>query len=418
MNPDVLVCGAGAGGLAAARAFGALGLRVLVVDKQERQLPIAKGEVLQPGALRVLREWGVEQALDELSAVRLGRLVVRDHHGASVMALEYDQLPAGDRQLMAHDHTTILAALADGLGPSVELRRGVLAGEPLRDGAGRITGVHLAGEEVTAGLVIAADGVSSKLRRAVGIDAERVDYAHRLVSFEISGKDLSSADFSAYLTDRGLRLVYPLPGDRTRLYVQVEPNELRGATPAALADWCARMLSEIPALEGLTEPLLAQLDTRQLLPVSKLLSPTLTVPGMALLGEAAYAVHPMAAQGMNTAITSAAALAGHVAAQLERNGELTPETVDSALRDYEKEHFPKLTHAARTSANAARMVTDLSWPGRVLGRRAVRHTGANPRLLHTVTYNMAGLGPRPLTALDRLQQLGVLPDPRAHRVPA
>lgn len=74
---DVVVCGAGAGGLAAARALDAIGLRVLVVDKQRRPRPVAKGEVLQPGALRVLRRWGTDRLLTRNGALRLGRLVVR-----------------------------------------------------------------------------------------------------------------------------------------------------------------------------------------------------------------------------------------------------------------------------------------------------------------------------------------------------
>lgn len=422
MTWDVVVCGAGVGGLAAARALGGLGLRVLVVDKQPRVRPVAKGEVLQPGALRLLRAWGVERRLDERGAVRLGRLVVRDPGGTPLMALDYGALPAPDQWLLAHDHTVILDTLRESLPPGVELRRGVLAEEPLRDAAGRITGLLLkeGGRryEAPAALVVGADGISSRLRRWARIAARRVDYPHRLVSFDIAGAAAGRPeDFSAYVTDRGLRLLYPLPGGRLRLYVQVEPDELRGAGPGELADWATRALASVPALRPLTPDLLAHLGSRQTLPVARLLSSRLTAPGLALLGEAAYAVHPMAAQGMNTAITSAGCLAEQLAAHLGRAGGLSAAAVDGALRAVEERLAPALAQAARTSGNAARMVTDLSWRGRVLGRRAVRHTGANPRLLHTVTHNMSGLGPRPLTLLDRLQQLGLVPDPRAHRVP-
>ncbi|MEU0845456.1 NAD(P)/FAD-dependent oxidoreductase [Streptomyces sp. NPDC005962] len=417
---DAVVCGAGAGGLASARALGALGLRVLVVDKQPRPRPVAKGEVLQPGALRVLRRWGTERLLEQRSGVRLGHLVVRDPAGAPLMALDYGQLPEGDRWLLSHDHLTILDALAEGLGPAVEVRRGALVEEALHDGSGRVTGVTVTEGgrryEVHAPLTVAADGISSRLRRAAGIDARRVDYPHRLASFDLAGAPRTD-DFSAYLSARGLRLVYALPGDRVRLYVQTAPDELRGARDrAALAAWAEGVVAEVPALEPLSGPLLAGLDSRQTLPVSRFLSPRLAVPGMAFVGEAAYAVHPMAAQGMNTAITCAASLADRLAEHLD-GAAPTAATVDAALRAYQAERRPILAHAATTSDNAARMVTDLTWRGRVVGRRAVRFTGRNPRLLHTVTYNMSGLGPRPMTFLDRLHQLGVLPDPRAHRVP-
>ncbi|MGW7519840.1 FAD-dependent oxidoreductase [Streptomyces sp. NPDC054796] len=440
---DAVVCGAGVAGLAAARGLGGLGLRVLVLDKQHTPRDVAKGEVLQPGALRVLRRWGAEEALRRSGAVGLDRLVVRSDRGAPLMTLDYGQLPQGDRELLAHDHLAILHTLAQDLPPTVELRRGTLVREALHEDDGRVGGVLLTRQdtraaaaetvEVRAPLVVAADGISSRLRRAAGIEGQRVEYPHRLVSLELTPPGPLPRDFSAYLTDRGLRLVYPLPGGRVRLYLQTEPDELRGLTSDGFADWLARAVREVPALDGLVPALPEAVGSKQTFAVGRYLADRLAVPGLALVGEAAYAVHPMAAQGMNTAITSAASLAEQIARALDGpapgdsapgdsapgdgSAKLGAAAVDAALRAYEEERRPTLVQAARTSANAARMVTDLAWPGRVVGRRAVRCTGANARLLHTVTHNMAGLGPRPLTPLDRLQQIGLLPDPRAHRVP-
>lgn len=427
---DVLVCGAGVSGLASARALSDLGLRVLVVDRQRAFLDIDKGEVLQPGALRVLRSWGTEQLLRERGAVPLDKLVVREPDGAAVATLDYGQLPEGDRQLLAHHHPTILTALTDGLSPGVEIRRGVVAREVLRDGTGRVTGLLLdqgaTSEEVYAPLVVAADGIGSRLRCTAGIEEQRTQYPHRLVSLDIVDPAWCPEDFSAYLSSRGLRLAYPLPGGRLRLYLQTRPHELRGLGHGHLLDWATQALMEIPALGGLVPSLAAAVDRRQIFSVASLQAERLMVPGMALMGEAALAVHPMAAQGMNAAITSAAALAKQIGRRLGnqiRGGILTPPrldaaTVDAALTAYQAELLPILARTAQTSANAARMLTDLSWLGRLIGRRALRRTGGNPRLLHTLTYNMSGLGPRPLTALDRLQQIGLLPDRHAHHVQA
>lgn len=276
---------------------------------------------------------------------------------------------------------------------------------------------------VRAPLVVAADGIGSRLRRAAGIGGRRDDYPHRLVSVELKGAGPAPEDFSAYLTDRGLRLVYPLPGGRVRLYLQAEPDELRGLGSGRFAAWLGRAVAEVPALSGYGPAVADAAATRQVFPVGRYLADRLAAPGLALVGEAGYAVHPMAAQGMNTAITSAASLAEQVARRLPAadpgdRPRLDAATVDAALDAYQAERRPFLVSAAETSAKAAWMVTELAWPGRVIGRRAVRHTGANPRLLRTVTHNMAGLGPLPLTLLDRLQQVGLLPDPRAHRLPA
>ncbi|MER7016293.1 NAD(P)/FAD-dependent oxidoreductase [Saccharopolyspora sp. NPDC000359] len=415
-SADVVVCGAGVGGLAAAHALGALGLRVLVVEKQARIPRVPKGEVLQPGALKILDTWGVSKLLESRGAVRLSALVAC---GAGArMSLDYTQLPDETNWLLAADHESILGALVDSLPDNVTLRRGVSVRGTVRDSAGRVAGlaVREAGAErdLRAPLVVAADGVSSRLRRAAGIDADRKDYPHRLVALDIHGVPGAAAEVTAHVTDRGLRMRYPLPGDRIRLYVQAEPDELRGMDHEALQRWGDGLIAELPELAQFEEQLRTSLAGRQLLPVARFVASGLSAPGMALVGEAAHSVHPMAAQGMNSAIYDAHALATCLA---ERSPSSGGSDVDSALREYQQRRLPDLVTIGKISHNAARMLTDLTWVGRTLGRRALRNTGTNQRLSFTVMHNLAGLGLHPLSPLDRLCQLGLLPDPLARRRP-
>jgi 2-polyprenyl-6-methoxyphenol hydroxylase-like FAD-dependent oxidoreductase len=253
--------------------------------------------------------------------------------------------------------------------------------------------------------------MSSRLRREAGIEAPGTAYPHRLVSFELPQRLPGPAELSAYATDRGMRLVYPLPRGRTRLYVQVRPGELRAVGRDGLPEWARGVLAGTPALRELAGPLLASLDRRNVLGVWRFTAPALTAPGLALVGDAAHCVHPMAAQGANTAIGDADRLAAHLADAPGADG------ADEALRGYADERGPALAHIDRTSHNAARMITMTSRTGRLLGRRAARRTGANPRLARTIAYNMSGLGVIPLTPLDRFQQFGLLPDRRSHLAP-
>ena len=411
MTRRVVVCGAGVAGLATACALGRLGIEVLLLEKREHPAPVAKGEVFQPGSLRILREWGVADRLAEAGALRLDRLVARDVAGAPQLDLDYGDLPAADHWLLAHDYPTILRVLTDSLPSTVEFRRGVLV-EGLLWAGGRVSGVRADGEDVPAALVVAADGLSSRLRRDAGIEVTRQEYPHRLLALELLGAPEVEPDFSAYVTGRGLRLRYPLPGGRVRLYAQVGEHELRGA--AELGEWAAGLVTETPALVPLRDAITAALPRRQVLPVSRFLAPRLEVPGLALTGEAGHAVHPMAAQGMNSAIADAHGLA----TVLRQGGSLAPSVVDNALRRYAGTRRADLEHIGRTSHNAARMITDLSRAGMLLGRRALRCTGANRRISYTVMHTMAGLGAHRLSPLDRLHQIGLLPDPRARRRPA
>ncbi|PKW17966.1 FAD-dependent oxidoreductase [Saccharopolyspora spinosa] len=413
MTYDVVVCGAGVAGLAAACALGRLGRRVLLVDKQERVRPVAKGEVFQPGALAILHEWGVATRLEAAGALRLGMLVARDAEGRAQMALDYARLPAQRNWLLAQDYPAILEALTKSLPDNVEFSRGKLITGLLSSG-GRITGVRIGDDVVEAALVVAADGMSSRLRREAGIEIRRDDYPHRLVALELHDAPEVEPDFSAYVTPRGLRLRYPLPDGRIRLYAQTGTHEMRGLSADGLDRWATDLVRETPALAPLEESIRTNLAARQLLPVSRFLAPSLAVPGLALVGDSGHTVHPMAAQGMNSAIADAHELA----TMLRQGGSLAPSAVDHALTRYSAARRENLAHIGRTSHNAARMITDLSWVGRFAGRRALRGTGGNDRIRYTVMHTMSGLGVHPLTPLDRLHQLGLLPDPRARQLPS
>ncbi|MBP2335600.1 2-polyprenyl-6-methoxyphenol hydroxylase-like FAD-dependent oxidoreductase [Saccharothrix coeruleofusca] len=410
---DVVVSGAGVAGLAAAHALGGLGLRVLVLDKQREIRAVPKGELLQPGATNVLADWGVADGLAADGALRLSALVARDARGAPLMTMDYRVLPTERPWLLVHDYHVILAALARALPASVELRRGVVVRELVRDEHGRAAGVRTDGGDVTAGLVVAADGVSSRLRRDAGIGIERTDYPHRLAAFELTGQPLTE-DVSTYATSRGLAMRYSLPGGRARLYVQVGPDELRRVGVDAAAGWVDGLVRDVPAFASLREDVVRAWPTRQVLPVSRALSASLTADELVLIGESAHAVHPAAGQGMNSSIVDAASLGARLRAL---DGDLSPELLGPRLRAWSAERRRALVHVGTTSHNATRMITDLSPFGRAIGRRALRKTGGNRRLSYTIMHNMAGLGQHPLKPLDRLHQLGVLPDPRGGRLP-
>lgn len=412
---DVVVSGAGAGGLAAAKALGDSGLRVLVLDRRRTPEPTAKGEILQPESLRVLDGWGALDALRATDARPADRLAIRDQDGAQLLRIDYDTLPGPHRQVLCAEYRDLRDVITRTLPGTVEVLRGVRVTDALRDDTGRITGVRAVGDgagpggaEVRARLVVAADGMSSPLRKAAGIAADRDEYPHRLLAFDVADVDVD-AELSAYRTDRGLCLVYPLPRRRCRLYVQVRPDEFRASGLTALDAWCEALLAAVPALAPLAGPLRASLHRRQLFTVARLRAHRLSAPGLALVGESAHAVHPMAAQGVNSSLSDAEALAAA----------LTDEsTVDEALAAYEAVRRPRLDHIATISHNATRMITALSGAPKLLGVRMMRRTAANPRLLRQTAGNLSGTDVRPLTFVDRLYQLGLLVDRHAHRVPA
>jgi 2-polyprenyl-6-methoxyphenol hydroxylase-like FAD-dependent oxidoreductase len=214
---------------------------------------------------------------------------------------------------------------------------------------------------------------------------------------------------TAFLTREGVRLLYPLPGDRARLYVQVRSGEFNSIKRRGIDEWIAELLEAAPGLRRVAQPLRASAAHVQLLSAWRLSAESWTRPGLALLGDAAHCVHPMAGQGMNAAIGDAWALTRALgeAAPLDAAG------VDAALERYERERRPRLEYVSRLSHNLARVFTDTSPLARRLYGRMLRVNSANRRLQYILTYNVSGLGVRRFTRRDRLYQFGILSDPRA-----
>lgn len=383
---DVVVCGAGVAGLLAARALELAGLRVLVLDKQRELRPILRGELLQPRCQQILGALGVLAAVHERDPVRVPRLACRDGRGRELVGLDYQALPE-PQHILSLEYATIQSCVTDVLGAQV--LRGAVVTSLLHDAHGRVSGVRakVDGRErdITATLVVAADGRTSALRHAAGIPVEVRQYPHELAAFELSTPDGVAPEVTAYISDRGLRLVYPLPGGRTRLYAQVPRGEFRSQARDGLAGWWSALLADTPALKPFDEGP-DRSRRAQVLPVWRFSAPSVTRPGLVLIGEAARCMHPMAAQGMSAAALDAALLA-------EMCGELgswQPADVDAALLAFQRRQWwPQ--ERAELSHKIAAVFTATSWRGRLVSRRLVRRAMRDAGRRRRLTSDMAGL---------------------------
>ena len=365
MTADVIVCGAGLGGLTAAVALGRAGWRVLLLEQQPTPAQIHKGELLQPRSIQILDRLGVLPALVPAS-VPARRLVCLDPAGRPSVALDYHALSTPYNYLLTSYYPSIQAAVEQTLPATVEVRRGTRVTGLVEDADGRIVGVRTSsgGEtgEVRAALVVAGDGLSSSLRAAAGLDVVKEQYPHRLLAFDLAAPDGRQpfgerpGDVCAYLTPRGLRLVYTMPGGRIRIYVQTGLDEYRRVGRSGLPAWAAGVLDGVPGIAGLRGPLLAGLDSAQPLAAWRYLATSWWRPGLALLGDAAHGVHPMAAQGMNAAIADVWTLARSVGTAVT-----DPPRLDAALAAYDRAGRERMAYTLRMSHSLSTLFTDTSW---------------------------------------------------------
>lgn len=404
---DVAICGAGVGGLALAAHLGRAGRRVLLVEKQRGFRMVHKGELIQPRSLEILDALGLLAPLRAAGALDVSALVCRAVSGGELVALDYGLIDARFKHGMVLTYQDMLDTLAAQLGPTVEFRRGVRAEGLLRDGTGRVTGVSTSGDggpaRVTANLTVACDGYKSRLRDAAGIRVEAHRYDHQLVGFELEDAPVLDDRMSAYITPGGLRALFALPGGRARLYVQIPAGSLREIGRTGLPEWADKVIDGLPALGPVADQLRKSLETVQVQSASRFLAPRWTLPGFALLGDAAHCVHPMVGQGMNAAIRDA----WELGLALEAADPFEPVPVDAALLRYEATRRPALEFVARMSHNLATLLTATSWPGRVLRPAILRRNRANIPLRRHITQNVAGLTAMPLSAVQWISAAGL-----------
>lgn len=182
-DADVIVVGAGPAGSAAAHYLAAAGLEVLLLEKATFPRDKVCGDGLTPRAVRELIAMGVPIREEDGWIRNRGLRVIGGGHR---LQLEWPELAAYPDYGLARSRLNLDATLAfHARGTGAKLLEGVTVTGPLLDGAsGRVVGVTARraapedggrpadGPERTfrAPVVIAADGVSSRLATAMGIE--------------------------------------------------------------------------------------------------------------------------------------------------------------------------------------------------------------------------------------------------------
>jgi 2-polyprenyl-6-methoxyphenol hydroxylase-like FAD-dependent oxidoreductase len=414
---DVIVCGAGAGGLTAAMFFGRQGRKVLLLDKLTDTVETFKGELLQPGSLVTLDTLNALDTLRARGARNIHRLVSSTADGTELCSMDYRWLPGRYNHCLTHTYKGILDNLVAALPPAVDFWRGVSVTHALRDDDGRIRGVEIqrnsGREEVWAPLVVAADGHSSKLRAQLGIEVAALAYGHQVVAIDLAETPYLDTQATTFLTRDGMRVMYPMPNNGGRLYLQIEKGFVNRIGKDALGGWIDRAVADCPALAPIAESVHRCLPSARVLSARAFVAPEFYRDGMPLIGDAAHAVHPMAGQGMNAAIADAAALAGF----FEHVDLADRRPVDRALQRYAARRISEVRTMSEFSHRFAQMFTrTVTRADYAASRYVLSCHGRNQRLCYKIMHNISGLGYQKFSGLDRLQQVG-FPDRNARRLP-
>ena len=353
----IVVAGAGIGGLTAALSLAAQGFRIVVLEKAERLEEAGAGLQLSPNASRVLIELGLQPVL-------AGRAVIPD--AVSIMSArrggEISRLPLGEAAAfragapywVVH-RADLQAALAAAVNdhPDIELRLGCQF-EDVTAHAKGLTVVQRRGDtrhHERAIALIGADGIWSTVRQHLFPEVQPkfsglIAWRGTLDATQLP-REYTSRRVQLWMGPNAHLVAYPISGSRLINVVAVVPgtwNRPGWSAPgeaAEIKNTFASFRWPAPArmMLGVVD------DWRKWA--------LFTVPGggqwgdgaITLLGDAAHAMLPFAAQGAGMAIEDAAVLARCLG---ESAAETTPD-IPAALKRYAQLRRPRVTRIQRAA---------------------------------------------------------------------
>ncbi len=329
---DVIIAGAGPAGLAAAFACQEEGLQPVVADtSRTASAAAAKGRsaALFNKTVAFLQRLGVWEACKD-AAEPLKVLQFTDDTGRMLRAPDC-AFHAAEIGESAFGYNIANADLARAFKAEAE-RRGVRMIEPgrlveLSSGTAGVEAAFEDGTRLDAPLMIGADGRNSAAREAAGIRSFSWTYGQIALAGSFSHERPHNSVCIEFHRQAGPFTLIPLPGNRSSFVW----SERKADAERLLALDAAAFAAEVEKASHFALGRISDPSERAAFPLSSVLVREYGRARTALVGEAAHAVPPIGAQGLNLGFRDVEALAA-LAGEARRRGEDIGG--DALLRDY------------------------------------------------------------------------------------
>jgi 2-octaprenyl-6-methoxyphenol hydroxylase len=308
---DVIIFGGGMVGLALAAALDSSGVSAIVVDPadpEQRKGASFDGRTsaVSSSSMRMLRTIGVADRLPE-AGCPIRRIAVAD--GLEPGGLHFD--PDDDEPLgWMHENRHLRAALQTGA--EAGKNTWLLWKSRVTNVDGSDHGVVVGlddGRKLNAPVLIAADGRNSATREAAGIRVAHWRYKHQAIVSVLRHK--LPHDHVAYeiFYPTGPFALLPMTDDagghRSAIVWSVQDEDAAGWLSLSDDDFAAEAEAAMGGFLGNV----AMLAPRSSYPLGFHHAAQITSKRLALAGDAAHAIHPIAGQGLNLGFRDVAALA-------------------------------------------------------------------------------------------------------------
>ena len=309
IESDVVIVGGGLVGLTLGVALAGAGIETVVVDgaaPEAMRDAAFDGRVssIALGSKRVLDGIGLWPAL---AGVAEPILEIRVSDGDTPLFLHYDHKAVGAGPLgFIVENRAIRAALGARAAALPALRHLAPASvEALEPAAGATLARLADGRCVRARLAVAADGANSRLRSAAGIETVRWSYRQTGIVCTVAHERPHRGIAHERFLPAGPFAILPMTGDRSSLVWTERADRVPALLEAPEPLFACELEARFGDFLGVLEPT----GPRWSYPLALTHAKRYVAPRLALAGDAAHAIHPLAGQGFNLGIRDAAVLA-------------------------------------------------------------------------------------------------------------
>ncbi len=320
-DTDILIVGGGLNGPTLALALAQVGLRSIVLDALPADVRQADGfdgrsyalALSSTRMLDALGLWG-KLAANAQPMLQIKASDGRAGEGPSPWFLHFDhaEIEEGPMGHMLEDRylrQTLLTAMSE-----TPLVRHLPGSRVIAQGTGTVTLED--GRTLRARLVVGADGRASGTAARAGIKRTGWDYGQTALVCAIRHEKPHGGIAHQFFMPAGPLAILPLPGDRCSI-VWSETHDM-AAQIMAMSD--ADYLDVLRPRFGDFLGQISLAGQRYCYPLSLSIANAFVAPRLALVGDAAHGVHPIAGQGLNMGLRDVAALA-EVLTDAKRRGE-------------------------------------------------------------------------------------------------
>lgn len=312
-DSDILIVGGGLAGLPLALACAQGGLSVTVVDALDPATATdaafdGRVSAIAFASCRMLAQLGVTQHL-EGQMQPINDIMVSDgrvREGASPFFLHFDHKEIGDEplgHLIENRHMRIALQKAVADQPLIRL----IAPQSVKrvDYGAQAVATLGNGETVSARLCFAADGRGSPTREAAGIKTVGWDYGQTGIVCTVEHEAPHEGVAQEYFLPGGPFAILPMVGNRASLVWTEKTADAKAILALSNEAFADEMRARFGDYLGACAPV----GPRWSYPLTLQLARDYVRPRLALVGDAAHGIHPIAGQGLNLGLRDVAAAA-------------------------------------------------------------------------------------------------------------